>query len=158
MAIDDLIKLIGVTDIPYHGSKIDSVDMDEEKYEIAVGFENGEDIRDELFHLCNSITSVLVRKEILVDFSKDPEEMNSYHKHYLPVSRLPDEFFIGTNVYNIQAVYSAKITEDKTVLISLHKEGVFIAGYSAKELMQAIYACVKKIKGEEKNEPAAEEL
>ncbi len=158
MAIEDLIKLIEIMDVPYHGKKIESVDMDGKKYEISVGFENGEDIRDELYNLCNSITSTLVRKGIMIDFSDDAEEMDSYHKRYNSLFSLPKEFFIGTNVYNTQAVYSAKVTEEKTVLISLHDANAFIAGYSAKELMQAIYACVNKIKGEEKDEPVAEEL
>ena len=68
----------------------------------------------------------------------------------------PDELYLGgrKDKETGKAVCSAKTIGDD-IQIKIEDENAFIAGYSAKELMQAIYACVKKIKGEEKDEPTA---
>ncbi len=146
MGVDLLVEQIEETNIPYVGSPISHHEKSEDEIKLRFGGE--EELAENMFNLCDSIEAAFQKNNITFKLSKDKAG------HYTEFNRLdcwpsyPHELYFGGRIEGTieKAACSAKLVDEKYIQIKIEDEDASVAGYTAKELFDAIDACIRRLK------------
>jgi len=146
MGIDLLVKKIEETRIPYVGSPISHYEKSED--EIRLRFGGEKDLAENMFHICDSIEATFQKNNIKFILSKDKAGHDTEFRRIICWHSYPDELYLGGREEKEigKAACSAKPVDDNYIQIKIEDEDASVAGYTPKELLEAIDACIRRLK------------